>query len=175
MHKQSPAKILRNVIRITKFLERKRNPPKPANLSTPVPSEPELSLSCSTETCGLPEQDNPLPTHVPFQTTPVQPFDQVHLATIPVQPATHLPRRPTEHPRQHTAHPLEPRDLNQQPADPPQSLTDLSELPAQQPPDGNVLTQKEFFEIMKEFQNETLNQLKNETLNHIKESFQNIF
>ena len=51
----------------------------------------------------------------------------------------------------------------QPPTDPPQQLEDLPQPAANlpQPSEDDVLTKEKFFEIMEEFNNESLNQLKN--------------
>ena len=79
MCKQSPAKIFRNVVRMTKFLERKKYTSTPLKLpASTLPSKQRRILSCSIQavvsiapfksplaTCKLPQQDIPPKAIIP--------------------------------------------------------------------------------------------------------------
>ena len=127
MCKQSPAKILRNVIRITKFLERKRSPKNLSKLSTTVASEIRINLFCSTQTCELPQQDHALATHVPSQTNP--PFFATDSQPVsnqlqPVQPVEDQPQPVQDQPQPVQDQPQSEQDQPQPDLDQPLSIMD---------------------------------------------------
>ena len=159
MCKQSSAKILRNVIRITKFLERKRNPHL-SNLSTTVPPEPRLNLSCSIQTCELPQLDHSLTTQVPSETNPPFFTTDSGLVSNQLQPVQvqHQPVQDQPQPVQvesttflsSTPSMPSPCLLDEPSYDLPEidQAQDLQE-PATSP---DILTKRKFLEIMENFQ-----------------------